>query len=176
MGNELFRDAYIYAQFRDGKIPDVYLQSPEYFDKYRDEIRQRYGEGIGFLDFVGVHVRRGDYVNNPFYVDLAATDYYERAMAMFPGEKFLIFSDDPAFCKERFKGENIQVMDGGTELEDFNMLASCSIGNIIANSSYSWWAAYLNPSHSKVVIAPSVENWHVDKVERTVCPREWIRI
>ena len=172
-GNEMFRDAYIYAQMREGVIPDIYLQDEKYFKKYEDEIKQRFGEGIGFLPRVGVHVRRGDYVNNAFYVDLASTDYYERAMAMFPGKQFAIFSDDTEFCKKRFIGYNIKVVEGGTELEDFNMLASCE-SQIIANSSFSWWAAYLNPHPKKTVIAPLA--WHPDGIERTKIPTEWIKI
>lgn len=174
-GNEIFRDAFIYALVRDGVIPDVYLQDEKYFKKYEDEIKQRYGDGIGFLPRVGVHVRRGDYVNNPFYVDLCATDYYERAMALFPGRQFAVFSDDTKFCKERFKGENIKVVEGGTELEDFNMLASCE-SIICANSSFSWWAAYLCPNPAKKIVAPSVKNWYTDAQERTVCPSQWIRL
>lgn len=182
MGNEMFRDAYLYSQFRDGVIPDVYVQSEEYFKKYSAEIKQRYSEGIGFLPYVGVHVRRAGnplnpaepkYSENPFYVDLGKTDYYERAMAMFPGKKFLVFSDDPAWCKERFKGDNIQVMEGGTELEDFNQLASCS-DVIMANSSFSWWAAYLCSNPSKKIVYP--KDWYADGVKRTTCPPEWIPI
>ena len=173
LGNEMFRHAYIYSQMKDGVIPDVYLQDLKHFEKYSEEIKNIFGEGIGFLPFVGVHIRRGDYVGNPFYVDLCSTDYYERAMALFPGKKFLIFSDDPEFCKTRFKGENLQVMENGTELEDFNTLASCE-SVIIANSSFSWWAAYLCPNPAKQIIAP--KEWHPDGAERTKLPKEWIRI
>lgn len=175
LGNEMFRHAYLYAQARDGVIPDVYVQDPKYFSKYADELRVLFGEGIGFLPYVGIHVRRGDYVNNPFYVDLSKTDYYERAIEMFPDKNFLVFSDDPEFCKKKFKGKKFQVMEGMTELEDFNMLASCE-AQIIANSSFSWWAAFVNPNPVKVVVAPSVENWYADGKERTLCLKEWKRI
>lgn len=174
-GNRLFQSAYLYSQFKDGIIPDYYLQDPKYFDKYKEDIKQLFGGGIGYLPYIGVHVRRGDYVNNSFYVDLSKTDYYEQAMAIFPGKNFIVITDDPIFCKEKFKGDNIQVMEGGTELEDFNMLASCA-SIIMANSSFSWWAAYLCLNPSKTIVAPSVKNWHPDGVERTVCPNEWMRI
>lgn len=175
LGNEMFRQAYIYAQMRDGVIPDVYLQDEKYFEKYADEIKKMFGDGIGFLPYVSIHVRRGDYVNNPFYVDLTKTDYYDDAIAMFPDKQFLIFSDDPEFAKQNFIGKMFQVMEGQTELEDFNQMASCE-HNIIANSSFSWWAGYLNPNPSKIVVAPSVEHWYSDNVERTVCPKNFIRI
>lgn len=175
LGNEMFRHAYLYSQARDGVIPDVYVQDERYFEKYADEIKTLFGSGIGFLPYVAIHVRRGDYVNNKFYVDLSQTDYYEQAIAMFPGKKFLVFSDDVVFAKKRFPSENFQVMEGGTELEDFNQMASCE-HQIIANSSFSWWAAYLNPNPSKIVVAPSVKHWYTDNVERTICPKNWRRI
>ena len=182
LGNRMFQTAYLYAQIKKGVIPDWYLQNPKYFEGYEEEIKQLFGEGIGYLDQVGVHVRRAanpvnpnepKYSENPFYVNLGNTDYYERAMAMFPGEKFVIFSDDPQFCKERFKGENIQVMDKGDEVEDFNILASCK-HIIMANSSFSFWAAYLCPNETKKIIAP--KQWYSDGIERTKLPKEWIKI
>lgn len=183
MGNEMFRHAYLYAQVREGKIPDFYLQDYRYFEKYKNEIREMFGKGIGFLPFVGIHVRRApnptnpeepDYSANNFYVNLADdTDYYERAMELFPDKRFLIFSDDVAYCKNRFKGDRIKVVEGGTELEDFNQLASCE-SQIIANSSFSYWAAYLNQHPNPKIVAPKM--WFSDGVERTMCPPEWIRI
>lgn len=176
MGNEMFRDAYIYAQWRKGLIPDIYLQDEEYFKEFSDEIKQRFTPGIGFEPKVGIHVRRGsnpdnpnepEYANNPFYVDLCATDYYERAMAMFPDKEFIVVSDDPQFCRQRFP--DLEVAEG-TELEDFNLLASCE-HQIIANSSFSWWAGYLNKNPNKIVVAP--KDWHPDGVERTKLPNSW---
>lgn len=182
MGNEMFRDAYIYAEMRRGKIPDVYLQDYRYFDEFRGELMERYGQDIGFIDKVGIHVRRAanptnkdepKYAENPFYVNLGETDYYERAMAMFPDREFLLFSDDIAYCQNRFKGDKITIVEGGTELSDFNQLASCE-HQIIANSSFSYWAAYLNKNPNKVVIAP--KDWYSDKIQRTICPPEWIKL
>lgn len=181
LGNRIFQGAYLYAQARELGT-DFYFQDHKYFDKYEAEIKQLFGEGIGYLEQIGVHVRRAanpinpnepKYSENPYYVNLSETDYYEKAMALFPNEKFVIFSDDPAFCKEKFKGENIQVMEKGNEIEDFNILASCK-SQIIANSSYSWWAAYLNPNPSKVVVAP--KQWFADGIERTKIPDTWIKL
>ena len=182
LGNRLFQMAYLYAQVRRGEIPDWYVQDPKYFDEFTKDVKELFGEGIGYLSQVGVHVRRGanpinpnepKYSENPFYVNLSETDYYERAMAMFPDEKFLIFSDDPDWCASKFQGDNVQVMQKGNEIEDFNLLASCK-HQIIANSSFSWWAAFLNPNETKKVIAP--KSWYADGVQRTVLPKEWIQI
>lgn len=183
LGNKMFQIAYLYAQMREGIIPDIFLQNPKYFEKYADDIKKMFGEGIGYLSQIGVHVRRGRnplnpnepaYSENPFYINLSVTDYYERAMAMFPNENFLIFSDDPEWCKERFKASNIQVMDKGDEVEDLNLLASTK-HQIIANSSWSWWAAYLCPNDGHRVIAP--KEWFADgNSTRMVLPEEWIKI
>lgn len=178
LGNQMFEYAYLYSQVRDGVIPDVYVQNPEYFDKYKDEIMQMFGEGIGISPYVAVHVRRGDYVGNPFYVDLSTSGYYETAFFQFPHDKeYMIFSDDIEYCKKLwfFVAKNIHFYERRDEITDFNFQASCS-DHIIANSSWSWWTAYLSPSQTKKVIAPSVKNWYTDGIERTKCPKDWIRI
>jgi hypothetical protein len=177
LGNKMFVYAYMYAQMRDGLIPDTYIQNEKYFKKYESDIKTLFGTDIGFLPYVSVHVRRTDYVNNSFYVDLLSTDYYQKAIALFPDKQFLVFSDDPAYCKtlEIFKGKQFQIMERGDEIEDMNLASSCE-QHIIANSSFSWWYAYLSPAPSKKVIAPSVKNWYSDGIERTFCPEEWIRI
>ena len=172
LGNQMFQFAYIYSQMRDGIIPDVYVQDYEYFDKYREAIRIIYREGVSdeVLPVVAIHVRRGDYVNNSFYVDLCNTNYYKEAMGEFKGQVFKVFSDDIEWCKrqEIFKGCTFS--DNQTELADLNEMMSCC-GIIMANSTFSWWAAYL--SNAKV-IAPKA--WHPDGVERTKLLSEWKKI
>lgn len=164
----MFQGAYIYSQWRQRMIPDIYVQDYTYFDEYRDEIRKLYGDGIGKIDKIAIHVRRGDYIDNPFYVDLSKIDYYRRAINEFPNEKFIVLSDDVAFCKKYFMEIDKCEFSLGDELEDLNMMASCK-GIIMSNSSFSWWAAYL--SNAKVVIAP--KEWHTDKIERTKLLPEW---
>ena len=185
LGNRMFQMAYIYAQMRDGAILDIWLQDEKYFKKYEEDIKKMFGEEMGFTDFVAVHVRRGKnpinpdepaYFENPYYVDLCSTDYYEKAIALFPNEKFLVFSDDIEWCKKSpiFKGDNFQFVEGNTDIEDMNMIGSCK-GVIMANSSFSYWAAWLNPNPAKKIVAPI--KWYSDgDVTRTVCPSTWIRI
>lgn len=176
LGNRMFQMATLYTHAKDSGV-DIYFQDPIYFEKYESDIKNLFGTNIGFLPYVGIHIRRGDYVNNPFYVDLSQTQYYKKALKFFPYEKFLVFSDDPEFARDYFPDEkNFQIIEGGDELEDLNMLASCSIGIITANSSYSWWAAYLNPNPTAKIIAPSSKHWYSDGLERTKCPDSWLRI
>lgn len=179
LGNRLFQMAYIYAEFRKGNVPDIYIQDFNYFKDYEEEIKKLYGEGIGYIPYVSIHVRRGSnpinseepkYSENPFYIDLTKTDYYERAIALFPTKKFLVFSDDIEWCKEKW-GNNpkFQIMEG-TELEDFNIMSSCE-SHIIANSSFSWWSAFVSPNLGKTVVAP--KEWFADGIKRVTFPDSW---
>lgn len=180
LGNQMFQYAYIYSQMKRGDIPDIYIQNNMYFDEYKDDILQLFGGGIGYpLDMVGIHIRRAGnplntdepkYSLNPFYVNLMNTPYYTDAMSLFRKDNFIVFSDDIKWCKTQPIFEGCEFSEGRTELEDMNLLASCK-GIITANSSFSWWSAYL--SNAKV-IAP--KRWYSDGVERTFCPKEWIRI
>lgn len=182
-GNRLFQLAYIYAGWRDKVLPDIYLQDFRYFDKYRDELKQIFGGDAPKSDFVSLHIRRGDYVDNPFYVDLTKTDYYRRAVEKFPDSKFLVF------CADRQEGSNdvedriwvheylrnfitkdrVFYHTGKDEVEDFNKMAGCK-GHIMANSSFSFWASYVGGGET---VAP--KRWFSDG--RTIpLPEEFIQI
>ena len=172
LGNQMFQMAFLYANAKDTGT-DIYLQDPYYFQQYEDEIKLWYGQGIVPIHQVAIHVRRGDYVNNPFYVDLSETDYYEQAMALFPQKKFLVFSDNIDWCKQQPVFDSCDFSEGNDELTDLNLMAGCT-HQITANSSYSWWAGYLNPNKDKKVVYPS--RWYTDGIERTSCPKEWIKL
>lgn len=176
-GNRLFQYAYLYAKARSGFIPDIYIQDEKYFAPYQEEIKALYKQGVEKSDYVSLHVRRGDYLNNPFYVNLQETDYYKKAIALFPGEKFLVFcadrqkgSDDQAdmeWCKEKFKGEQFEFFQGKDEIEDWNAMTGCK-AHIIANSSFSWWAAFVSDNKT---IAPKF--WFNDGITRISIPEKW---
>lgn len=170
-GNRLFQMAYIYNQAKKGIIPDIYLQGEEYFKESSEDIKRLFRKDVMLINRIAIHVRRGDYVNNPFYVDLMSTGYYEYAMAEFPYEKFLVFSDDINWCKDQDIFYRCEFSEGN-EMDDFNAMAGCR-GHVIANSSYSWWAAYIAPKTKKVV-APNA--WYTDGITRTTCPESWVRI
>lgn len=181
MGNAMFQFAYIYAQARKGLIPDVYLQDEQYFVDVKDEIKRLYCHSYKdypALNYVSIHVRRGDYVGNDFYVDLFKNGYYERAMAEFPDDKFMVFSDDISWCKRQSIFRNCEFSTNCDEVEDMNKMMACK-GHIIANSSYSWWAAYLS---GKKTIAP--KDWYTlsspnDKetpIATTKLPEQWMKI
>ncbi len=179
VGNRMFQSFYLYAQARDGNIPDIFLQDYRYFDKYRPELMKlAFGNSVSDYDErVSLHVRRGgnpsnpeepNYSENPFYVNLMDNGYYERAMHQFPNERFLVFSDDIEWCKKVFT-ENCDFYQG-TEEEDFTAMAKCK-AHIIANSSFSYMAAYLGGGKT---VCP--RDWYSDKVQRTICPSDWFAI
>lgn len=170
LGNSLFQYAFLYAYAKDNGM-DFYFQDPAYFDEYADEIRTLFGQDIKPIDMVAIHVRRGDYVNNPFYVDLTKTGYYEQAMAEFPDASFLVFSDDIEWCKRQAIFKDCE-FSGQDELTDLNLMAGCK-GIIMANSSFSWWGAFLGDQNKKV-IAPKL--WYADGEERTKLLPNWKRL
>ncbi len=110
LGNQMFQMAYIMAQQQSGAIPDVYLQDPKYFESAATLIKKEFGCGIRYQPYVSVHVRRGDYLQDKAFVNLSETDYYDRAMAMFPSADFLIFSDDPSWCEANWRGPRYTVV------------------------------------------------------------------
>ena len=153
LGNQMFQFSFLFTLVKEGVISDIYLQNEDYFGKYREEIKKLFSDDINYLPYVAVHVRRGDYVDNSFYVDLFKEGYYEKAMKKFPNATFLVFSDDIEWCEKQPVFKDCKFAKGNGEVHDLNLMASCE-GHIIANSSFSWWGAYLNRNKSKKVFAP----------------------
>ena len=151
-----------------------YFQTPRYFEdiesSLRDELRmdglgletgrEELAENLRSPGSVAVHVRRGDYAGNTV-LDVCGMDYYLEAMRRLreslPKPRFHIFSDDPAWCETRFTGDDIVIIPGGnTRQSPLIDLHSMSLANhhVIANSSYSWWAAWLGKKPGQRVLMP----------------------
>jgi hypothetical protein len=108
------------------------------------------------LEYVSIHLRRGDYAGLQQFHPVMDADYYFDAMTQFmDGDYcFLIFSDDISYAKELFgEQENIVYIEGNDPAVDMCMMTMCD-HNVIANSSFSWWGAWLNDNVNKKVIAP----------------------
>jgi hypothetical protein len=173
-----------------------YFQSPRYFpddDVVRRELAfvpDVLGPATARLDalraaepgrpIVGVTVRRADYLINPEFVVLSDTDYYPQVFDHFAplSPRFLMSSDDPAWCRATFPGHEFAFMD---ELTDHQQLAALTLCDHlgIANSSYAWWAAWLNRTPGRTVVAAS--RWFTDggeypDHERDPLPDGWIEI
>lgn len=108
-------------------------------------------------ELVSIHVRRGDYLNHDHFCKLD-TDYYSEALQEFIPEiekyHFLVFSNDIEWCKNNLiEGEMVTFMDQGVDYVDMIAMSLCD-HNIIANSSFSWWAAFRNRNVGKTVVCP----------------------
>src|SRR5258708_2074410 len=148
-----------------------YWQSEKYFLPVADDIRRRFrGAGSSAQlaaiqaepNSVFLHVRRTDYLDagSLKFHGVLNLNYYGGAMnrieALVPNAKFFVFSDDPAWCRtEFFQGDNVTVIETGSAQEDLFLMSHCRHG-ITANSTFSWWGAWLNPQQeNRIVIAPS---------------------
>lgn len=156
-----------------------FYQSEKYFDDCKDIIHNLLTPRIGFgikYDTTAIHVRRGDYLNlKKEYVQLTQ-DYYNMAMEETKTTKYIVFSDDISWCKENFKGEQFEFSEGRAPVEDLALMLACQ-NQIIANSSFSWWGAYLNKNPSKVVVAPKA--WFGPALAhdtKDLVPESWLRI
>jgi len=137
----------------DSKIREIFTIKQE----IKDALYEKHRELLDRENVVAVHLRRGDYLTLPDHHPVLDLNYFMKAMKKFPKDAiFLVFSDDTEWCKNNFPGigEKFFIIEGQTDVEDFAMQTMCD-HNVIANSSYSWWAAWLNDNPDKVVVAPS---------------------
>jgi len=120
------------------------------------DCREAFKENLGDTEVISLHIRRGDYVLNDNH-PVQTIEYYQQALDKLPSDiPVLVFSDDTEWCKahEFFRPDRFFILEGnGTEV-DMCMMTLASY-HIIANSSFSWWGAWL--AKSKHVIAP--KNW-----------------
>jgi len=164
-----------------------YFQTPLYFQSMEDEIRGELDLGAAcaganippdlFADHsVAVHVRRTDFTSIPIF-GVCGMDYYRAAMDRLrqrhPGARFFIFSDDPAWCREHFRGSGEEVMNCNRDpLHDLHLM-SLARHHVTANSTYSWWAAWLGKKEGQQVLCPS--RWYkngdiVAPIAEKLCP------
>lgn len=123
-----------------------------------------------------VHVRRGDYLNLINHHPVLGRDYYEAALEAVGGGPALVFSDDPEWCRGVFLGDRFQVAPPADDWLHLAQMIACE-HHVIANSSFSWWGAWLDPTPG-VVVAPSAARWfgpalsHLDVSD--LIPSRWL--
>ncbi len=131
-------------------------------------LRKKNGETARMMEetqSVSVHIRRGDYldeINRALFGGICTEAYYDQALAYMrkklPQAKFFLFSDDTAYVRERYQGEEYRIIDwnkGKNSFYDMMLMSRCR-HNICANSTFSFWGARLNPNREKIVIRPSI--------------------
>ena len=133
---------------------------------------------------VAIHVRRGDYLKDQQRSSICSPAYYSKAIAYVKerveGARFLVFSDDIEWCKATFRdelaGSDAMYVNwnlGEESYRDMQLMSLCN-HNIIANSSFSWWGAWLNRHEDKIVVCP--ERWYAYSKGNDEAPEEWVKI
>lgn len=194
-------DSDTHAEFKflnRGCLIEGYFQSERFFFGVADNLRQDFIlvdeindknklilEKIKKHESVMVHVRRGDYLSNPVNLSIHGicdVNYYEKACSAIVNRirdpYFFVFSDDMKWVKENiFFGENVFYIDGNESHPeiDLYLMSQCN-HHIIANSTFSWWGAWLSGNCNKIVIAP--EKWFVAESisSKSIVPPQWIRM
>lgn len=179
---------------------DGYWQSERYFASIAGALREDFRLLAGPDDAnaamaaaidaapgaVSLHVRRGDYVSNPQtagYHGVCSLDYYRAAVAhvveRVPDAHFFVFSDDPDWVAVHLDVGRpltlVRINDGTRGMFDLTLMRRCR-HHVVANSSFSWWGAWLNPVADKIVVAP--RRWFAGAQHdtRDLVPESWVKL
>ena len=174
-----------------------YWMSPKYFESCREEVLETFEfpdfdseENVKFAKMlalptsVSIHIRRGDYVNAKSFKDICTLDYYKKAIKearnSIDNPIFFIFSNDQEWCMENLKevlnDSEVYFINHNRGNNSFRDMQLMSIArcNILANSSFSWWGAYLNTRRDKIVFVPN--HWVNILDDKDAYTDEWIKI
>lgn len=179
----------------DGYYIEGYWQSEKYFLDIKEKILNTYrfpefpkgqdtwAERIQNSCAVSVHIRRGDYLQYSYLQNICTLEYYKKSMEFFrrtlsDKAEFYIFTNDFPWAEEHFREKDCYFVKGNTgknSFRDMQLMSLCR-HHIVANSSFSWWGAWLNQVPDKVVVAP--ERWinRPEGEETDIIPENWIRI
>lgn len=199
LGNKIVQQTEFYFDKKYFNLPDnVYLVgdwgSEKYFSDIFYEIRQQFtfsrldeanqliANAIENSNSVSIHVRRGDYVGHSLFDGVCNLEYYKKAIEFVKqnvaNPTFFIFSNDLDWCRVHLKIANATFITGNTKDQsyiDMQLMSLCK-HNIIANSSFSWWAAWLNNNKEKLILCPQkFFNGNIHD-ERDIYPETWIKI
>lgn len=175
---------------------DGYFQNEKYFIDVREDILKAFSlkepldqknqalmDVIKGINSVSIHIRRGDYVTlesaNKFH-GTCSLEYYQKAIEYIAkhtkNPHFFLFSDDVKWVIQNLKIDypyTVIDFNQNKGYLDMELMKHCK-HNILANSSFSWWGAWLNENPKKIIIAP--KNWIADKQKCNIVPKEWIKL
>lgn len=183
--NESLNDFYV----------EGYFQTDKYIRKIECEIRDLYRfkteltskeEVLLENNCVSIHIRGGDYLTNEndskLFGNICTLNYYKKAIQYIKenvkNPNFLIFTNDIDYSKKIFDSEQFKIVDwnkGESSSRDMYLMSLCK-HNIIANSSFSWWGAWLNTNSSKIVISPNKWFNNTSINQEDIIPNKWIRL
>lgn len=174
----------------DNSFIDGFFQSEKYFLDSRDLIIEFFNSDIEIKNYIkhkygeiekdstSLHIRRGDYLNYPDMHIAQSEDYFKKAILMLKNKssKFIIHSDDIAWCRSIFIGDEFLFIENEKDYIELHIMSMCK-NNVISNSSFSWWGAWINNDANKIVIAP--KKWfgpQKNLIESDIIPDNWIKI
>lgn len=185
-----------YLKIKDNSYVVGWFQHYQYFERYRNELLKEFvlkeawetprqiRELMESRQVISIHVRRGDYVTNPVVrksIGLCGKEYYLKAVDFFKRQVkepyFLIFTNDEKWVVENISNNlSCTIVSnhfGLTDVQEMLLMSQCN-HNIISNSTFSWWGAWLNIHEDKIVVAP--RRWFRDKKRDNIAMRNWIQI
>lgn len=183
-------DDFNYKLFDYQKDNNYFLngfwQSEKYFIDIKENIKEELSidtetleklNKIAIGNCVSLHIRRTDYVVSNGFHPVLTMDYYNLALEIIKDyDNVLIFSDDIEWCKQNLSFKNMIFVENNTNIEDLWLMSLCK-NNIIANSSFSWWGAWLNNNNDKKIIAP--KKWFGINANLNcsdIVPTNWVKI
>jgi hypothetical protein len=180
--------SYLQIEYKEDMFLKGYFQSEKYFNHNRQKILElfspqkqidnflnnKYADIINSDNSVSVHVRRGDYLKLSEFHAVLGKEYYDKAMSKYHGARFVFFSDDIEWCRSTFNSDDCFFVDKQDDVLDLYLMSKIT-NNVIANSSFSWWGAWMNENKNKTVVCPSrwfgPQNSHL--IRKDLTPTSW---
>lgn len=185
------KSQYIIGVFQNAKMIEEVEQDVKrcfIFRPFTDKRNQELEKEMATCNSVAIHVRKGkDYSQRVWYQNTCPVEYYQKAILLISEKincpKFYVFTDNPTWVKEHFKDFSYTLVEGnpisgwGSHF-DMQLMSVCK-HNIISNSTYSWWSAFLNAHSEKIVVAPTV--WFnpescVEFTSQRILYKDWLAI
>lgn len=176
---------YKEPSFQYSKIPRIdgnvllegYYQSEKYFHDCQQELHELFDmpQNSQSVKTCSIHIRRGDYLQHTNFHPILDMDYYKKAIDIINADKYIIVSDDIDWCFEHFKGSQFDFSNHASAYQDLILMSTCA-DNIIANSSFSWWGAWLNRNINKRVVAPAKWFGSLGPSKHDLYSSDWIII
>jgi len=154
---------------------DLILDMYEPNDSIKAYIIGKYSDLLN-IETCAIHVRRGDYLKLQHVHCVQDIEYFRQGMeAIGDVQKYVVFSDDIQWCKDNFKGDKFVFIEGEKDYVDLFLMSMCN-HQITSNSSFSWWAAWLNKNPNKKVVGPL--RWFNEQsiASQDILPESWIKI
>ena len=185
MDNKVLEGYWACEAYYEDIVPK--LREKLVFPKSNNPKNQKMEEKMRSCNAVSIHLRRGDYLtpgNKEMFGGICTDKYYEQALAYVKDKvedaKFFVFSDDPTYAKEKYRGEEYMIVDINRGRDSYFdvYLMSCCKHHICANSTFSFWGARLNPNSDKIMVRPLKQkncDWYVPEKMKQLW-KNWVLI